>query len=94
MNMLSESQHLFFELLARAPWLTPYWNMEERACHIDRLEGAMGSWSHGEQILARFFVMVWFGQNRMDFDLLDAASVLDHPQRILIVHWLSEPFWP
>jgi hypothetical protein len=91
---MTESQHRFFELLEQAAWLRPYWDREERACRIDRLTAAMDVWSEGEQHLARFFAMVWFGQNRLGFDLLDAAAVLDLPSRMLIVHWLAEPFWP
>jgi hypothetical protein len=50
--------------------------------------------SHGEQIMARFFVAVWLGENRFDLDLVDAAATLDDTHRQLIVDWLAKPVFP
>lgn len=93
-SSLTESQHRFRELLDQLPWLQPYWDFGTRACDVTGLEAAMNSWSHGEQLMARFFALIWFGENRMGFELADAASVLDHRHRMIIIHWLEEPFWP
>ncbi len=91
---LTDGQHRFFDLLNQVAWLQPYWSMEERSCHLDQLTDALDRWSPAEQQLARFFVMVWFGKNRMDFDLAEAAAVLDQPYRHIIARWTAEPFWP
>jgi len=94
MRELTESQHLFFELLDQVPWLQAYWDREECACDLDRLTASLAIRSEGEQHLAKFFVMVWCGHDRLGFSLSDAASVLDRPSRQIIIHWLAEPFWP
>jgi len=91
---LTESQHRFAELLEQVPWLQPYWDVRQNSYQPDRLASAMEAWAHGEQIMARFFVMVWRGQNVLDFDLADAAAVLDQPLRLIISQWFMDPFWP
>lgn len=91
---LTEGQHRFFDLLNQVTWLQSYWDTADRSCQFDRLKAAINSWSPAEQELACFFVMVWFGKNRMDFDCIEAASVLDRPSRMLIARWIEDPFWP
>ncbi len=49
--------------------------------------------SHGECVLAKFFLFVWT-QNNHAFDIVEAASVLDQPDRQVIIDWLTNPFWP
>nr|WP_247595141.1 hypothetical protein [Salmonella enterica] len=48
--------------------------------------------SHGEAVLARFFLSLWNGSNA-GFDLVEAAG-LDDRERQLIARWLADPFWP
>ena len=92
---LTESQHRFDELLRQFPWLAKYWDVPNNSYDPDRLQSDMGAWSHGEQILARFFVMVWRGDNKdAQFDLIDAAAILGPDERRVITYWFLEPFWP
>lgn len=91
---LTEGQHRFFALLDQVKQLRPYWDLADRSCQVDQLTDDIDRWSPAEQQLARFFVMIWFGQNRMNFDLAEAASSLDEPSRRLIARWMEEPFWP
>ena len=91
---LTEGQHRFAEMLLQVPWLADYWDVPNNSYDRDRLEAALGVWSHGEQIMARFFVMVWNGRNEMEFDLADAAAILDPDSRRLITDWFMDPFWP
>ena len=91
---LSPSQCRFAELLAAVPWLERYWDFEAGECQLDRIKDAMGVWSHGERVLAQFFVGVWRGNNELGFDLIDAASTLDPQHRAVIGTWLADPFWP
>ncbi len=44
--------------------------------------------------MARFVLSVWLGANRYDFDMIDAARVLDSQPMSIITEWGSDPFWP
>ncbi len=91
---LSESQQHFFILLEQYPTILRYWDSKERACDFIGLNNAYGVFSHGECVMAKFFVGLWRGQNEHQFDLFEAASVLDKEHRSIISGWLKEPFWP
>src|SRR3546814_13588297 len=69
----------FAALLEQIPWLRDYWDFDanEPACEIEQLEGNMGTWSHGERSMATFMGAAWIGENRLQFDAIEAASVLD-----------------
>jgi hypothetical protein len=60
----------------------------------DELGNAMGFWSAGEIIIAKFFAGLWLHKNNFDFDLFEAASTLDSHNRSIITEWLLDPFWP
>ena len=60
----------------------PHWSVRCRAL------------SHGEQIMARFFAAVWLGENKFDFDLVDAGATLDPAHRQVIGDWLTNPVFP
>ena len=91
---LSPEQQHFKQLLDGFPSLTIFWDFESRDCHLQALEQAIPAMSHGEQIMTRFFVAVWLGENKFDFDLIDAAATLDDAHRKLIVDWLTNPVFP
>jgi len=90
---LSPGQTQFKGLLERFPRLTAYWDWDKRECAYETLKENMGAMSHGERIIAQFLLGVWT-HNDHDFDILEAASVLDAEARQLITDWLMEPFWP
>ena len=83
-------------LLERTPWLEPYWDFkaDPPECDLERLEADMSAWSHGERLMAEFMVGVWSGKNRLLFDPIEAASVLDPEFRALVAEWVKHPFWP
>lgn len=91
---LSPEQRQFKMLLDGFPTLASFWNFESRDCNLPALKKAIPSMSHGEQIMVRFFVAVWLGENQLDFDLIDAAANLDDSHRQLIIDWLSNPVFP
>jgi len=91
---LTPEQRQFKQLLDQHPTLTPFWNFESRDCDLAALERSLPAMSHGEQIMARFFTAVWLGENKFDFDLIDAAATLDPQHRQIIVDWLANPVFP
>jgi hypothetical protein len=85
----------FASLLSNYPKLEPYWDWGRQECDHEALTANLTTWSHGEQVVARFFLAVWFGENSVaQFDLIEAAGVLDVPDRQMIVAWFSAPFFP
>ena len=90
---LSTSQRQFASLIEPYSWLSKYWDWEKKECDTEALNKVLGVLSHGERILAQFFLSVWLHENQ-DFDFLDAASVLDQEDRQMISAWITEPFWP
>ncbi|HFV9295673.1 TPA: hypothetical protein ACIAIE_005598 [Serratia fonticola] len=90
---LSPEQARFAALLADYPWLFRYWDFDQRVCHEDELRTSLNVISSGEQHLARFFLGLWCGTDER-FDMLEAASVLEGKERLLLINWLHDPFWP
>ncbi len=62
-------------MLQTFPLLANYWNTDDDCLRYDELKEAIGVLSRGEQIMARFYLSVWTGENH-DFDFLDAAALL------------------
>lgn len=73
----------FITLPTQTPWLTAYWDFQtnDPACVTECMEADIGAWSYAEPIMAQFWVIVWFGENRLQFDAIEAASVLDQQYR-------------
>ena len=90
---LSPGQTRFKDLLEHVPWLAKYWDWDKRECDYDVLMSYMGTMSHGEKVVTQFFLGVWT-HNDHDFDILEAASILDIEIRQLITDWFMDPFWP
>jgi len=44
--------------------------------------------------MLRFFVAVWLGENTLNFDLIEAARVLDDGNLDDIRTWLANPMFP
>ncbi len=90
---LSEEQRQFKLMLSAYPRFMRYWDFDQRDCHLDAIERDISSMSHGEQIMLRFFVAVWLGENGC-FDLIDAVKTLDEDQLQVITSWLNKPVFP
>jgi hypothetical protein len=95
-KLLNNEQKHFYALIAPYPYLERFWNWEKREVNIEQITTAITTMSHGEQLLAHFFVSVWLGRGRstFSFDFVDAAAVLDKKERVMIATWLTTPFWP
>ncbi len=91
---LSNGQRRYAALLQTAPYLEKFWDWERGECDVDALRAAMGAWSHGEQIMAKFMIGLWLGADQFEFDIFEAAGTLDAEKRRLIAGWLMDPFWP
>lgn len=94
MNLSTTQQQFKNWLNVTAPDLMSLWNWSERAVVPEAVQSYLSTASHGQAIMCRFAVAVWFGQNRFDFDLIEAAGVLDAEKRMVIAKWLADPFWP
>lgn len=93
--MLSSSQQIFKTWLeVNAPEITYLWNWNERSLDTEAAQSYLSTASHGQAVMCRFAVAVWFGKNRFDFDVIEAASILDVEKRRAIANWLIDPFWP
>lgn len=91
---LSKEQKQFRALLLNCPSVSPYWDFERCECDIPALKVRMKTMSHGERVLAQFFLAVWSGENQHGFDLIEATKILDADSLLLIEQWIAEPFFP
>lgn len=91
--MESDTQKRFFALVEHYPAISRFWDREQRECNVSGLKEDMEGMSHGEKVLAKFFLAIWLHRNG-DFNLIEAASVLDTNHRAMIAGWLADPFWP
>jgi len=80
--------------IERYPRLMTYWNFEKREVKLQAIDQDIGAMSRGEQIMLRFFVAVWLGENRLNFDLIDATRALDDGNLDDIRKWLAQPVFP
>jgi len=79
-------------LLEHYPFAKPYFDMENRECKVDAIREMKGSSS--ERIVVHFLANVWIGEDEFPVSLLDIAGTLGDKQRLPIVEWLRQPFWP
>ena len=91
---LTPEQRQFKQMLERYPRLVTYWNFDKREVKLQAIDQDIGAMSHGEQIMLRFFVAIWLGENRINFDLIEAARVLDDGNLDDIRQWLTTPVFP
>ena len=91
---LTPEQRQFKQMLSNYPVLAAYWDFDSRSCDLEAIEKDLGVLSHGEQIMLRFFVNVWLGENQFNFDLIDATRALDDGNLDDIRQWLATPVFP
>jgi hypothetical protein len=94
MQLLNDNHKRFYRLLAQYPRIAQYWDWEKREVDVERITADVPAMSHGEQLLAHFFVSVWLGKSTFGGDVIEAATVLDEKGRVMIANWLIAPFWP
>lgn len=78
----------------KMPYLAELFDFEGREYLPEVVESYLVTASHGETIMARFALAVWRHDNNFEFDITDAAAVLDPSQVQIISDWLAEPWWP
>ncbi|EEX1006366.1 hypothetical protein D3981_004347 [Escherichia coli] len=86
-------QSRFYSLLSQYPRISVFWDQPEGECKTEALQTAMTRMSHSEAVLAKFFMSVWSACNA-DFDVVEAAGILDKKERLMVANWLADPFWP
>ncbi|HDS3501237.1 TPA: hypothetical protein QIR73_002106 [Enterobacter cloacae] len=87
------SRDQFRLMLQQYPRLANYWDTQDDRLLYLELKKAVGVLSHGEQIMARFYMSVWRHENH-DFDILDAAAHLGEDEKRIVMTWFAAPFWP
>lgn len=85
-------QDRFFDLLNKYPRIAGLWARENRSLDVKRFEKELKLMGSEEAHLARFFAGVWLGENRYDFDLIEAVHFLS--DRKIISDWIENPFFP
>ena len=91
---LTREQRQFKLWLDNYPVLSAYWDFENRSCDLEAIKADLSVLSHGEAIMLRFFVAGWLGENQLNFDLIEAARVLDDGNLDDIRKWLAQPVFP
>ena len=81
-------------LMKNAPYLSLLWDFEKHELSLPMVDSYLATASHGQAIMCRFAAGVWLGSNDYQFDMIDAARVLDHEQKTAITAWFTSPFWP
>lgn len=92
-NSTLTSRERYHLMLKAFPLLSGYWDESANELRYDEMKAALGVLSRGEQIMARFYLSVWCGENE-GFDFLDAAGRLDLDSKKIIINWMIDPFWP
>jgi len=90
----NRQQELFEKLLKKYPYLETFWDFEKRNLDIPRLKTSMGSFSHGEKIMASFLAGIWTGNNILEFDFFEAVAVLDSEHIKVITSYAHMPIHP
>lgn len=89
------AQDLFESWLTKnAPYLTILWDFEQHELSLAMVDSYLATASHGQAIMCRFAAGVWNGNNDYQFDMINAAVVLDDDQKAAIAAWFTSPFWP
>lgn len=91
---INQDKVRFFSALMRYPSLLQLWNLEKIELDVEAAEMYLRCCSAGEALLAKFFFMVWMGDDRYGFNLIEAARKLDFKTLIMIAEWIEDPFWP
>lgn len=91
---LSEGEAKFAHWLNHnLPALTGLWDWHEGSIKWERVDEYLGRASSGEAIMCRFAVGIWRWKNERDFDLFEAAQVLDSRNMAIISEWAKRPWF-
>jgi hypothetical protein len=85
----------FSKLLDQCLYAEKFFNLDGSAeVDLERLADEIGDYSSGEQIMLRFLVGVFCGENKLDFDFVKASKILDQKNLNIISTWVKDPFFP
>lgn len=84
----------FFSALTNYPSMKQLWDLEKMELDTEAAQMYLQGCSEGEALLAKFFFMVWLGEDRYSFNLLEAVRKLDSESLEMISNWMINPFWP
>ena len=90
----TQKQQNFELMICPYPDIYALWDFDRAEYSPDMAREYLAMASHGERVLAKFFLCVWLNTNEFDFDLFDAAAVLAPDELQTIVEWLENTFWP
>jgi hypothetical protein len=91
---LSNTQLRFWEMVGKYPRMSSLWDLEKWEYNKDRSREARSFLSESECLMLDFFVSVWNGIDAPGFSLTGAARHLVEKDRLVIVDWLDDPFFP
>lgn len=92
---LSKEQAAFAVLIEeKAPYLLPLWDFDKREYRPSAVDSFLTLASHGECIMARFFLGIWRHDNYYKFDYIEAVKVLDKRSIKVITDWMNSPIFP
>lgn len=92
---LSPEQAQFALLLEKhAPYLLHIWDFNKKEYSPELVKSFFGTGSSGEIVMLKFFLAVWLGEDKFNFDITDAASKFSREEKQVITDWLLDPFWP
>ncbi|HBV4265985.1 TPA: hypothetical protein MDW71_005278 [Klebsiella pneumoniae] len=92
-DSLMTNHKRFFNLIYNYPAISVFWSKPEKSCDVDALKKRMGTMSHSEVVMAKFFMSIWFGEDH-GFDIIEAGSCLNDKERKMIATWFLDPFYP
>lgn len=93
-TMLSKEQATFARWVKAYPTIAQLWDFDQRAYDPDLADRFLTIASQHDAILARFFLCVWRRDNHYNFDVIEAALVLNGSDMSVITSWMQSPFWP
>lgn len=91
---ISQDKMRFFRALMRYPSLVQLWDLHKIELDIEAAEMYLKGCSAGEALIAKFFFMVWIGEDKYGFNLIEATRKLDFKSLEIIAEWIIDPFWP
>ena len=81
-------------LAKNAPYLSILWDFERHYLSLAMVDSYLATAPRKQAIMCRFAAGVWLGNNDYQFDMINAAGVLDDEQKAAIAAWFTSPFWP
>jgi hypothetical protein len=93
-QMIIENHSTFARWLYSADAkLASVFDFKKRTYNKLEVDNILSTASQSEVWFMRFALGVWHGKNKYNFDLIDAAPVLDTGHYRAIIQWIEKPVW-